>query len=319
MSRDYRHHVPHPLGLRVQMGEPRGYHIDLRAKLDAPTWEPPDDPARTMWIDDVTQPGLAMFEHHLYGRGDEFLAGALRLAEHLVATQQRGGPLDGAWTYGYPFPHTFHLEPPWVMAMAQGQAASLLARAAAATGDARFAEAGRRGIAALARDVGTPGGVRSRLPNGGVLYEEYPTDPPAHVLNGAIYTLFGVFDMWQLTGDEALGAMYAEAADGIATGMPLWDLGYWSRYDRYPHPAGTNVASPFYHRLHIAQLTALERISDDGRWGTWRRTFEGYAGNPLNQARAVAAKVVFRLRSPRSSVLGELRDGIVERLPGRSS
>ena len=317
MSSEVRHHVPHPLGLRVQPGEPRGYHIDLRAKLDSPDWEPPADPARTMWIDHVTQPGLAMFEHHVYGRGPEWLAGAVRLAEHLVRTQSREPGLEGAWTYGYPFPHTFHLEPPWVMAMAQGQATSLLVRAAAATGQDRFAEAARRGIDALARDVGTPGGVRSRLPTGGVLYEEYPTDPPAHVLNGAIYTLFGIWDLWQLTGDAAVGEMYAEAAEGIAGGLGLWDLGHWSRYDLYPHPPGVNVASPFYHRLHIDQLAALERISDDERFGARRRRFEGYAANPVNQARAVARKVVFRLRSPRSSLLGEIRAGIAERLPGR--
>lgn len=304
-SKDQRHHVPHPLGLRFDPETPRGYHVDLRAKLDTPDWDPPRDPDRTMWVDDVIQPGLAMFEHWIRTRDPAWLDAAERLADHLRATQRHDGPFAGAWVYGYRYPHTFTLEPPWVMSMAQGEAASLLVRVAIARDRDELAASARLALRPLERPVGTDGGVRSTLPNGAVLFEEYPTDPPAHVLNGAIYTLLGAYDVAQGLSDRPARDLFERGAADLGRSLDLWDLGYWTRYDLYPHPI-VNVASPFYHDLHITLLTAMERLVDDEAYPRTRLIWERYRANPAFKALAVGRKVAFRLRSPRSTRLQRL-------------
>ncbi len=56
-------------------------------------------------------------------------------------------------------------------------------------------------------------------------------------------------------------------ADGVATlvaHLPQYELGRdWSTYDRFPHGVA-NVASPFYHRLHVDLLRALRRVAAEG-------------------------------------------------------
>ena len=61
--------------------------------------------------------------------------------------------------------------------------------------------------------------------------------------------------------EQAETARLALGAHFPTTGQThYWTGNGWSRYDLYPHPL-TNVASPFYHRLHIEQLRAT-RVSD---------------------------------------------------------
>jgi len=45
----------------------------------------------------------------------------------------------------------------------------------------------------------------------------------------------------------------ASTVEAFVDFLPAFDAGWWSRYDKEGH-----LASPFYQRLHIAQLTALD-------------------------------------------------------------
>ncbi len=292
------HHVALPLGAFVDPARPRGYHIDFQNKVSVPDWPEPTDRDSVMWVDDVVQWGLGLYERYLVTHDRRWLDGALAAARYLVRHQEQDGLHAGGWTYRYPFPHTFSLRPPWLMGMAQGQAASLLTRAALETGEESFAHAALRGLEPLRRAIAA-GGVAELLPTGGTLLEEYPTTPRSHVLNGAIFALWGLYDSWKGLDTEAVGAEFVLRSDDLAGALHLWDTGTWSRYDLYPHPLA-NIASPFYHRLHITQLAAHERLVDDPRLGERRARFEGYARRPDLQALAVARKVAFRLVRPRS-------------------
>jgi hypothetical protein len=204
----------------------------------------------------------------------------------------------GGLPYLFPMPHTYRLMPPWYSAMAQGEAASLLTRAAQALGDARLADAAERAIDPL---LGAELGLVAQTPEGPVL-QEYPTSPPAHALNGWIFGLWGLYDVSLANGsrsDEA-GRAFAGGAAALAARLPLYDAGLgWSRYDLFPHPI-VHVASPFYQRLHAEQLLATARLRPDlpGLTATaerWRHA----AGRPLPRAVAVARKIAFRLIRPR--------------------
>src|SRR4029077_6279457 len=126
------------------------------------------------------------------------------------------------------------------------------------TGDDRYADAARRALEPLGVDS-SEGGVRALL-DGRPWPEEYPTSPPSYVLNGAMFAIWGVRDVGLGLDDRAARETFDELVNTLAESLHRWDLGYWSRYDLSPHPT-INVASSFYHNLHINQLRAMNLLA----------------------------------------------------------
>ena len=277
----------------------RGYPIDFSSKADGPTVLPGflSDPGRYLWVAHA-QRGLGCFERWIGGEGEEWLDGARRAAEVLVDRQASGGAHDGGWLQLRPYPHTYALKPPWVSAMAQGEGASLLVRLHAETGDARYADAARRALRPM-RLPSTEGGASAQL-DGRQLPEEYPTDPPSFVLNGAIFALWGLRDVAVGLGDAEADSAFEAGVDALAASIHRWDTGGWSRYDLFPHRV-VNVASGAYHELHTAQLEAMHALAPRAELARAADRFAGYAASPTRRAGALARKGLFRLAEPRSA------------------
>jgi hypothetical protein len=294
---------PLPVGSRVRPGEVDGYHIDMRAKAPWPRWPPrwPGPPGLVNY-DALAQMALGAYERHLAGEGEEWLRFALEVGDVLVARQQPDGVRAGGWIHHYELGHTYPIHPPSLSAMAQGQGASLLVRLHQSSGDERYAAAALFALRPLAVPT-AQGGVRASL-EGRPFPEEYPTDPPSFVLNGAIFAYWGYYDVGVALGGPALADWHA-GVETLARHIHRWDLGYWSAYDLYPHRI-TNVASPAYHALHINQLRALVRLVPRPELVTALARFERYAESRLATTRAFAGKAAFRLLVPRHPALARL-------------
>lgn len=207
---------------------------------------------------------------------------------------------DGRLAYLSPMPHTYELAPPWYSAMAQGEAVSLLVRGASSLGEPAFADA----AALAARPLVDPRfGLSVETPEGPVL-EEYPTTPPAHVLNGWVFALWGVYDASLAPGEsqerDAATPAFDRGARALAGRLHEYDLaGGWSRYDVYPHRI-VHVASPFYHRLHVAQLRAMAALRPDlTEFDEVATRWAAAADRTFTQSVAVCRKVAFRFLAPR--------------------
>jgi heparosan-N-sulfate-glucuronate 5-epimerase len=286
-----------PLGSQLSKDGVRGYYLDMRVKAKSPAWPSADLPPLEDALQVViAQWGLGAFEHYLATGSEEWLAGARHACDHFVAKQTLQGPLTGGWRHEWSFPHSFHLEPGWLSGMAQGEVGSLLVRVHGETGDDRYAEAALRGLAPLAVPS-AEGGVRVDL-EGKPFFEEYPTSPASMVLNGGIFAIWGVRDVAVGLGDAEAAQLFEAAVDALAAGIGRWDLGYWSRYDLYPHQR-VNVASNAYHQLHIDQLAATNAIASRPALVDVEARFRRYHARRLNHARAFAGKVAFRLVVPR--------------------
>jgi heparosan-N-sulfate-glucuronate 5-epimerase len=192
-------------------------------------------------------------------------------------------------------PHTFELQPPWFSAMAQGQLASLLVRAAS-----MFDEPQLRAEAARAvRSLLDPDSPLVAVEPEGIVLQEYPTSPPSHVLNGWIWALWGLHDAWVDGAEPDAGPAFEQGVETLCARLPLYELrSGWTLYDLYPHPM-QHVASPFYHRLHIAQLRALDQLAPTAELRAAADRWEAALANPATRAAAVARKVGFRLIRPR--------------------
>ncbi len=97
-------------------------------------------------------------------------------------------------------------------------------------------------------------------------------------------------------------AAFEQVVDTLAENLHRWDLGYWSRYDLFPHPVA-NVASSFYHDLHINQLRALQVLAPRPQIGAAAERFAGYVTSAANRRHAFARKALFRVLVPRNSLL----------------
>jgi heparosan-N-sulfate-glucuronate 5-epimerase len=276
----------------------RGYYVDMRVKADSPAW--PGiwrwAPGQASWIA-FSQRGLGAFERFVAGEGEEWLGFARRTGDVICDSQVSGGPRDGALEHLFDFPHTFPLRAPWVSAMAQGEAASLLVRLHLETGEARYAEAALRAVGPMS--ILHADGGASNLLSGRPFPEEYPTDPPCFVLNGAMYAMWGWYDVARGLGDSSAERAFEGALDTLAQNIHLWDTGWWSRYDLFEHPV-RNLASFAYHELHIIQLRATHALAPRAELAEAADRFESYTRARLATPRAFAYKVAFRLRVPRN-------------------
>ena len=212
---------------------------------------------------------------------------------------------DGRLLFRWAMPHTYEIEPPWISAMTQGEAVSLFLRAAPEddSPEELFSAAARAVMPLL-----DPSPVVTQTSEGPVL-QEYPTDPPSHVLNGWIFGLWGLYDVSAMGQADAIPADLARRAssafeDGIsalAARLPRYDTGGWSRYDLFPHPI-VHVASPFYHRLHIELLRATNELAPNHGFQQMAARWDRSATDPLAQAIAICRKAAFRTIRPRGGL-----------------
>lgn len=279
--------------------DPLAYHLDLRSKAteggDGPQAAQnlvaalTADPNRANPVS-IVQLGLGALQV-----GDPELLPAVA---DVVAWLERTADERGLLAYRFPMPHTFALEPPWYSALAQGEAVSLLVRAAQVLGRPELLEFAER-VASPLLDPDSE--LVAETPDGPVL-QEYPTEPPAHVLNGWLLALWGLYDL----AHASTGALAGHAGDAFVAGAAAvaerierycTPVG-WSLYDLYPHPL-PNVASPFYHQLHVAQLRRQNELAPDPRLAVLADEWDRAAHAVLPRSIAVSRKLAFRVVRPR--------------------
>ncbi len=132
----------------------------------------------------------------------------------------------------------------------------------------------------------------------GLILEEVPLKVPKTILNGWIFALYGLDDLAMVDDYQDARAALEATLGALLARLRTCDTyaaGFWSFYDT----SGT-LASPFYHRLHIAQLQALELSHPEHaeRFGKLRKTLQEQLASRQNVARAVTVKSYKKLRRP---------------------
>lgn len=202
----------------------------------------------------------------------------------LVESQEAGGEWEGCWLMGFDNPKYRWLKAPWTSALASGNAISALLRGRELFGEESYRAAAEAAYEALHRDRD-----RQRLceESGGRLwYEEYPGDPPLHVLNGHIYALLGVLDYARVSGDPLTEQRWRRAVETVRATLPEFDLGYWSAYElRWREPATLH----YQKNIHIPQLRILAALSGEPVFDEVADRWARYLASPVARARRAIA------------------------------
>jgi heparosan-N-sulfate-glucuronate 5-epimerase len=238
----------------------------------------------------VFQFGLGALDRYFLTGCAEYHDKALDAIRWAIANVNAGGWYDNLFPTLRP-QHDYYSSN---SAMAQGQAISLLTRAVRANLLPQTeASAAERAIAVVFENMSLPlemNGTVHRTQNGVYLCEAC-VRPPHVVLNGWIFGAFGVLDYVRWAGSSAAGNLFDATVSTLERDIANYiQQDGWSAYDD-----NGRLASPFYHDLHIALLSALARLT--GRSVLADAAERLRAGNSgPNRAKYTILKVIQRAR-----------------------
>jgi len=281
------------VGEGQKTGKLGSYYIDMKKnanRLDSPIHRLDDEgvlltkiPYTDNWDYypvDIALFSLGNFEMYLKTGKERFRKAFLAQAKWLKDNIVIKGDY-GVWEHWYTLPYYRFNRIPWVHGMAQGLAISALLRAYQLINDETFLYAAEKAYGAFERDI-EDGGVRFVDPDGNVWFEEYAILPPPHILNGFIFTLFGIYDFYRVTKEEKALILFNEGIKTLEKNLHLYDNGYWSLYNlihKYPSTGS-------YHSLHITQLRALYELTGKDIFDEYAERWERYANRSINRLRA---------------------------------
>jgi hypothetical protein len=202
----------------------------------------------------------------------------------LVESQETSGELAGCWAMEHDNPKYPWLRAPWTSALASGNAISALLRGWELFGDERYRATADAAYRAL--HVPSTSMVLCQERGEELWYEEYPGEPPLHVLNGHVYALLGVLDHARVTGDPEAEARWRRAAATLISHLHEFDLGYWSAYDlRWREP----VSLHYQKNIHVPLLRILGALTGDARFMAVADRWERQVGSITSRLRWYAA------------------------------
>lgn len=249
-------HVNQMEGNFYSVGEIKGYYNDLRGKaIFTSKFDDNGIPYNIASLGEqkkkiyfpitIIQYGLGCYDVYLEKGEKDYKKKMLMMADWVVTHSDQNGAVDAFGPLMY--------RCSW-SSMAQGEGASLLARAYVETSDPIYLETCRKLIHFMLceRDKGGT----SEYTEEGLLLHEYPDK--SLVLNGWIFSAFGLLDCYKITKEEIYRRHWKDAVRGIRNMLNRFDCGHWSFYD-----LGGKYTSPFYHCLHIELLKALNHLEPD--------------------------------------------------------
>lgn len=218
----------------------------------------------------IFQYGLGSYDLYLQTKEIKFLNRFNLCVEWAKSNQLNSGAWDN-FSFVYP-------KNPYG-AMCQGEGASLLLRAYILTKDNTYLEQAKKALDFMLLPIEKGGTTQYQDKN--IILLEYTHLPM--VLNGFIFALFGLFDMFFIY--EQYKQILEQTINTLIKFLPQFDNSYWSLYS-----LDKKIASPFYHNLHIAQLQALYQLTEQEIFNNYANKWTKYEINSINKGRAFIKK-----------------------------
>lgn len=292
-------HTITPCNINIPPTKPGKYFLDFSSKADyaqefdkdgVPLFKHLDEIPQSYHPIAICQYALGLYDL-LFDSGFNNMSYKNKFliqADWLVAN--KSGNNNGAvWYFNYP-DMRYNISPNWCSAMAQGEAVSVLVRAYSLTSEKIYLETAEAAIVPFKINVSDGGvlGIFNSIP----VYEEFPASKITGVLNGYIFSLFGLYDLLLTNGSSVAQSLFDEGINSILKLLKYYDLGYWSRYDIYEYPL-KNPASYTYHCLHVEQLKVLYILTGNKIFFEYSERWNNQSKNIINKIRALSQKIIY--------------------------
>jgi len=256
----------------------------------------------------IAQYALGNYDEYIRTQNYKYLKRFLGAADWLVTNlvEYRSGQ------WGWINDHdkmVYNLKKPWLSALSQGQALSVLVRAYQETKDELYRDTGQKALRAFNVPV-AEGGMLAKW-QGLDYFEEYPAETPTFVLNGFIFALWGLWEFYLVTKSTEAKAYYESGLKTLEHSLKDYQIPYlnWSRYDLYPFKV-TDIASIFYHKLHIQQLRAMALLTGNEMFNQQAEIWEKARNSSVRYVLATGYKIVHKLSiSKQSSYVPSVKKG----------
>ena len=215
---------------------------------------------------------------------EENLRAAINTANWFVDTQNG----KGAWLTHTDFKR-YGMLAPWPSAMAQGLAISSLMRVYSITDQAKYLETSCRALIPFHLPV-EKGGVIS-YEDSYIFYDEYPSKGKWHVLNGFIFALWGLCDLYRIADNHEAEELFADGLKTLRHYLPKFDIGYWSLY--HIGKGLRNPATIPYHRLHINQMEAMYKLTGEELFRKYHNLWQKYNEKRFNALLSLPLKLAY--------------------------
>lgn len=214
--------------------------------------------------------GISNLQKWLETKDDKYYGVFKDQVSWLKENYKDGAERGYVWTYEFDWQEGLkgRFKAPWISAMAQGLCISLLVRASTVLNDAECLQIAAQAVKVFELNV-EAGGVR-HIEDGHALYEEYPAYPLAHVLDGSLFALVGLYDLWRATSNESNKKIFFEGVRGVEYKLAFWNYrNKWSWYGSHGY-----LCPPLYNKLNavllkaLYHITCIESFSEmSGKWG----------------------------------------------------
>jgi hypothetical protein len=280
-------HVNQDMGKYFEFNKISGYYNNLTEKvLKAPELldnnELPvldlENGQTTYFPVAIFQYGLGAYDLYFQTNDNKYLRKFLQCVDWSYGHQDELGRWNNFSHYSPEHPYG---------AMAQGEGASLLIRAYIQTGEEKYLDAAKKAIDFMLLPL-DEGGTTKYEGDDAYLMEYTFLEM---VLNGSIFAWWGLYDFVIATND---GTIYKQALQRtlgtIVKILPKFRLSYWSLYS-----LDGLIASPFYHKLHIAQMQAMFLLTKEQIFNDYAIRWEKQSNNALYKALAFTKKAIQKI------------------------
>lgn len=248
-------HVNQNLGLCMNKSTIEGYYNNLTEKvtksnipLDSLELPSQINAKKESFVFpvDIFQYGLGAYDLWLLEKNELYLNKFLQCANWAVDNIDEKGRWNNFF-FIYP-------DNPYG-AMAQGEGASLLIRAYLQTNDEIYLQKAKEAIDYMLTPL-EEGGT-TKIESDQVYLMEYTHKDV--VLNGFIFAWWGLYDFVTIISDKDRYKQYLDRSlETLISILPRFNNKIWTNYN-----LENMIASPFYHKLHIAQMQAMYELTED--------------------------------------------------------
>ncbi|MBL79373.1 MAG: hypothetical protein CMH70_05020 [Nitrosomonadaceae bacterium] len=288
---------------KKEIGNLKNYYLDYRKKT---TYKGPFDSNNVLMLnyggnigkkynpDAVAQYALGCYEIYLDTKNnayrEKFLDQAVWFKNNLTMLDEK----VGVWYYKFDFNYFVTLKNPWYTSLGQGHGISVLLRAWELTGEELYLELAHKAYVSYERLIGELGGVGFVDDEKNLWFEEYPLKDPTHILNGFVWSLWGLYDYWLATKKNEAMILFEKGIDTLEKNIHKYDNGIWTKYDLAPTKL-PSIAGAYYHDLHIEQLLVLYKLTGRKIFKRYSLKWISYRSKFLNRFTATLWKVAFKL------------------------